>query len=161
MSFSKYNTKRFEKDPPLKEGEIREMEIIGVGEKGDGIAKIEGFVVIVPGTKSGDKVQVKITAVRGKVSFGEVVGDSESTEAPAEAADEEVSEEGATEEATEEEAPAEEDAEETEADSEEAEKSEDSKDESEEASEDEPAKEEATEESEKAEATETEEEKTE
>ncbi|MFH1587029.1 MAG: TRAM domain-containing protein [Candidatus Diapherotrites archaeon] len=145
MSFSKYNTKRFEKDPPLKEGEIREMEIIGVGEKGDGIAKVEGFVVIVPGTKSGDKVQVKITAVRGKVSFGEVVGEgSGDDESPAEDVDEEDSEE--------------EESEETEADSEDAEeeKSEDSK----EASEDEPAaEEEETEESDEEDAESEEEEK--
>ncbi|MFH1256311.1 MAG: TRAM domain-containing protein [Candidatus Diapherotrites archaeon] len=73
MSFSKYNTHRFKPEVPVKEGEMYDVEIEGVGEKGDGIARIQGFVVIVPNTKQGDKVKVKVNAVRGKVSFAEVV----------------------------------------------------------------------------------------
>jgi len=58
---------------PVKEGEVRELLIEGIGEKGDGIAKVEGFVVVVPKTEQGKKYSVKITAIRGKVGFGEVV----------------------------------------------------------------------------------------
>src|SRR3990167_6971557 len=85
MAFSKYNTNRFKAEPPVKEGDVYDVEILSIGEKGDGIAKVQGFVIIVPGTKKGDKVKVKVTAVRGKVSFGEVVGASEGQ--PAEAAE--------------------------------------------------------------------------
>jgi len=143
MSFSKYNTRRFEKDPPLKEGEIREMEIIGVGEKGDGIGKIEGFVVIVPNTKTGDKVQVKITAVRGKVSFGEVVGEGSETEA-AEASAEETMDEPSEESSEDEEASGEEEGSEEE-------KSEESEDDAEAGKEAEEATEEAEETAEESE----------
>ena len=80
MPFSKYNTDRFKADRPVKEGQTYDVEILSIGEKGDGIAKVEGFVIVVPGTKKGDKVKVKINAVRGKVSFGEVVGAAESTD---------------------------------------------------------------------------------
>ncbi|AJF60619.1 MAG: TRAM domain-containing protein [Candidatus Diapherotrites archaeon] len=83
MAFSKYNDLRFRKPVPVKEGQEYDVEIESVGEKGDGIAKIEGFVVIVPNTKKGDKVKVKINAVRGKVSFGEVVGKKSAASAPA------------------------------------------------------------------------------
>ncbi len=65
---------------PVKEGEVYEVEVEGVGEKGDGIAKVNGYVIIVPNTNKGDKVKVKVTAVRGKVSFGEVVSDDSSKE---------------------------------------------------------------------------------
>lgn len=58
---------------PVKEGETYEVTIEGIGEKGDGIAKIQGFVIIVPKTQQGQHVKVRITAVRGKVSFAEVV----------------------------------------------------------------------------------------
>src|SRR3989338_7983565 len=61
---------------PVKEGEIYDVEIEGIGEKGDGIAKIKGYVIIVPNVKKGDKVKVKVNAVRGKVSFGEVIGEA-------------------------------------------------------------------------------------
>jgi predicted RNA-binding protein with TRAM domain len=61
---------------PVKEGETYDVTIEGIGEKGDGIAKIQGFVIVVPKTQQGQRVKVKITAVRGKVSFAEVVGES-------------------------------------------------------------------------------------
>ena len=73
---------------PVKEGDTYDVEIEGIGEKGDGIAKVQGYVIIVPGVKKGDKVKVRINAVRGKVSFGEVVGDAS---ASSEKADEEPS----------------------------------------------------------------------
>ena len=58
---------------PVKEGEIHEVTIEGIGQKGDGIARIKGYVVVVPNVQKGDIVKVKIKAVRGKVSFGEVL----------------------------------------------------------------------------------------
>jgi predicted RNA-binding protein with TRAM domain len=61
---------------PVKEGETYDVTIEGIGEKGDGIAKIQGFVIIVPKTQQGQHVKVRITAVRGKVSFAEVVGEA-------------------------------------------------------------------------------------
>jgi predicted RNA-binding protein with TRAM domain len=78
---------------PVKEGEIYEVTIEGIGEKGDGIAKVQGFVIIVPHTQQGQRVKVKVTAVRGKVSFGEVVetlagGNTEAADASDDAEDE-------------------------------------------------------------------------
>ncbi len=73
---------------PVKEGDTYDVTIEGIGEKGDGIAKIQGFVIVVPKTQQGQRVKVKITAVRGKVSFGEVVGEA-TTEAEETSDDEE------------------------------------------------------------------------
>lgn len=61
---------------PVKEGDTYDVTIEGIGEKGDGIAKINGYVIIVPRVKKGDRVKVRVNAVRGKVSFGEVVGEA-------------------------------------------------------------------------------------
>ena len=52
-------SRSFEK--PVKEGEELEVEIIEVGSKGDGIAKVKNFIIFVPGTKKGDRVKVRIT----------------------------------------------------------------------------------------------------
>lgn len=61
-------------EPPVSEGETRQVEIEALGEQGDGIAKIErGYVVIVPGTNPGDEVLVEIDTVRTNVSFAEPV----------------------------------------------------------------------------------------
>ncbi len=73
---------------PVKVGDEIDVKIEAVGEKGDGIAKKDGFVIFVPNTKEGDEVTVKVTRVLRRVGFGEVVGEGSVSEeeAPAEEA---------------------------------------------------------------------------
>ncbi|KKF39244.1 deoxyribonuclease [Halorubrum saccharovorum] len=60
--------------PPVSEGDVREVTIETLGDKGDGIAKIErGYVVIVPDSEPGDEPTVEITSVRENVSFADIV----------------------------------------------------------------------------------------
>jgi len=59
---------------PVNVGEELDVKIEAVGEKGDGIAKKNGFVLFVPGTKEGDEVRVRVTKVLRKVGFAEVIG---------------------------------------------------------------------------------------
>lgn len=97
---------------PVKVGEELDVKIEAVGEKGDGIAKKNGFVLFIPGVKEGQEVRIKVTKVLRKVGFAEVVGkgsasseessdsegseeSSEDSEAPAEESQEAVSEEPA------------------------------------------------------------------
>lgn len=58
---------------PVKVGEEYEVEIQSVGAKGDGIARIKGFVLFVPKVKQGDSVKIRVTKVLEKVGFAEVV----------------------------------------------------------------------------------------
>tara|TARA_Y100000310_G_scaffold344364_1_gene456763 strand:- start:5402 stop:5725 length:324 start_codon:yes stop_codon:yes gene_type:complete len=62
-----------EQEAPVKEGETYEVEIRSVGEKGDGIAKVNGFVLFVPDTKKRDYVKIKITKVLKNVGFAKVL----------------------------------------------------------------------------------------
>lgn len=87
--------------PPVSVGEELDVNIEAVGEKGDGIAKKQGFVIFVPDTKPGQNVKIKVTKVLRKVAFGEVIGEGS---APAAEQKEEAAEEAATEEPAEEEA---------------------------------------------------------
>lgn len=60
--------------PPVQEGEIRVVEIEDLGDQGDGITRVErGYVVIVPDTKPGERVEIEIVEVRENVAFAEVV----------------------------------------------------------------------------------------
>jgi len=59
--------------PPVNQGETYDVSINAVGGKGDGIAKVKGFVVFVPGVVQGDYVKIRITKVLPKVGFAEVV----------------------------------------------------------------------------------------
>src|SRR3989344_400999 len=87
---------------PVKEGEVYDVTIEAVGEKGDGIAKIKGFVIFVPSVKQGDQVKIKIGRVLRKVAFGEVVHDGGAAAEPSGESGAEESAEGEPEESTEE-----------------------------------------------------------
>ena len=65
-------------NPPVNVGDEVDVKIEAVGEKGDGIAKKDGFVLFVPGVKEGDEVRIKITRVSRKFGFAELVGQAES-----------------------------------------------------------------------------------
>ena len=62
-----------EQDVPVKEGVEYTVYIDAVGGKGDGIAKVKGFVLFIANTKKGDYVKVKVTKVLQKAGFAEVV----------------------------------------------------------------------------------------
>ncbi|AKB26670.1 translation initiation factor IF-2 subunit beta [Methanosarcina sp. MTP4] len=58
---------------PVEEGEVYDVTIEDIARQGDGIARVEGFVVFVPGTKVGDEVQIKVERVLPKFAFGSLV----------------------------------------------------------------------------------------
>jgi predicted RNA-binding protein with TRAM domain len=58
---------------PVEEGKVYDAKIEDIGREGDGLARIENFVVFIPGTKIGDQVRVRITKVHRRMAFGEVV----------------------------------------------------------------------------------------
>lgn len=60
---------------PVKVGDEIDVKIEAVGEKGDGIAKKDGFVLFVPGVNEGDEVRIRVTKVLHKVGFAEVAGE--------------------------------------------------------------------------------------
>jgi len=58
---------------PIKEGGEYDVKIEDTGRDGDGIARIEGFVVFVSGAKEGDEVKIKINSIRRNFAFADVV----------------------------------------------------------------------------------------
>lgn len=57
----------------IKSGEEYEVDILEMGEKGDGIAKIGDFVVFVKNSALGQHVRVQIRDVHPKFAFGDIV----------------------------------------------------------------------------------------
>lgn len=58
-------------------GEILEVEIIKDGPRNSGIAKFSNnFTIIVPNTKAGDKLKIRLTRVKSEYGFGQVVSDN-------------------------------------------------------------------------------------
>ncbi|WP_044957725.1 23S rRNA (uridine(2552)-2'-O)-methyltransferase [Halarchaeum acidiphilum] len=58
---------------PVRVGDVRDVEITGVGEEGDGIAKVEGFTLFVAGVEEGDEVRVEVTDVKPRFGFAEPI----------------------------------------------------------------------------------------
>jgi translation initiation factor 2 subunit 2 len=61
----------------LVEGNIYEVMIEDVGRKGDGVARMDRYIIYVPGTAKGTRTKIKINKVTGNVAFATV-----STEQP-------------------------------------------------------------------------------
>jgi len=65
---------------PVKVGEEYDVQITDVAAKGDGIARIEGFIIFVPGTTRGDSCRIRVKEVARRFAVAEKVG--EATSAP-------------------------------------------------------------------------------
>ena len=63
-----------EQIPPVRVGEEMELEVIAIGGKGDGISKVNNFVVFIPSGRKGEKLQCRITKVSQKYAFAEIIG---------------------------------------------------------------------------------------
>ena len=63
----------FPMQAPVKEGEQYEADITELSRRGDGIAKIEGFVIFVSGDRVGDHVKFRITRVARRFATAEIV----------------------------------------------------------------------------------------
>ena len=58
---------------PIGEDETYNVTIQDIARLGDGIARIEGFVVFVPGTEIGDEIQIKLEKVLPNFAFANIV----------------------------------------------------------------------------------------
>ncbi len=65
------------KPKPVEVGKEYDVTISEISRRGDGIAKIDGFVIFVAGAKQGWQGKVKVTQVANRFATGTVVGGSE------------------------------------------------------------------------------------
>jgi predicted RNA-binding protein with TRAM domain len=61
------------KPKPVKVGDELEVEITEVSKRGDGLTRVQGYVIFVPNTKQGDKVKIRIAQIRPSFAVGEPV----------------------------------------------------------------------------------------
>lgn len=58
---------------PVKNGQVLTVVIQDVTRRGDGVAKVEDFTVFVPGTKTGDRVRIKIIEIKKTSAEAKVI----------------------------------------------------------------------------------------
>jgi predicted RNA-binding protein with TRAM domain len=56
---------------PVKENQELEVVIDDIGSRGDGISRIQGFLIFIPHSKIGERVKVKILSVSEKFAVAE------------------------------------------------------------------------------------------
>jgi predicted RNA-binding protein with TRAM domain len=61
------------KPKPVEVGKEYDVTISDTSRRGEGIAKIDGFVIFVAGAKQGQSAKIKITRVTDRFATGEVV----------------------------------------------------------------------------------------
>ena len=54
-------------------GKEYDVTISDTSRRGDGIAKIDGFVIFVAGTKQGQQARIKVTQVSNRYATGQLV----------------------------------------------------------------------------------------
>ena len=71
-SLSRFRSSRpFSQSLPVKENQELEVIIDDIGSRGDGIAKLQGFLIFVPRSKIGERVRVRVVSVSGKFAVAE------------------------------------------------------------------------------------------
>lgn len=58
---------------PVKPGDRLTVDIVDIGSEGDGVARVDDFVLFVPDTSVGDTVEVEVTGVKKRFGFAEKV----------------------------------------------------------------------------------------
>ena len=80
------------KPKPVEVGKEYDVTISDTSRRGEGIAKIDGFVIFVAGAKQGQSARIKVTRVTDRFATGEVVtggaGAAEATSESASSSDE-------------------------------------------------------------------------
>lgn len=61
---------------PVETGKEYEVQVTETSRQGDGIARVQGFVIFVKNAKVGQKAKVKITNVGARFATGELVADA-------------------------------------------------------------------------------------
>jgi len=61
------------KEKPVKVGDELDVTISETSRRGDGLTRVQGFVIFVPNTKQGDKVKIKISQIKPSHAIGQVI----------------------------------------------------------------------------------------
>jgi predicted RNA-binding protein with TRAM domain len=60
---------------PVEIGQEYDVDIQETSRRGEGIARIQGLVIFVPNTKTGDHVKIRIKRISRRFAEAEVVGE--------------------------------------------------------------------------------------
>jgi predicted RNA-binding protein with TRAM domain len=80
MSYNGFKTNDMFGPKPVEVGKEYDVQITELSRKGDGIARIQRFVIFVKNGKVGQNTKIKIIQVGNRFATAEIVNDSESNQ---------------------------------------------------------------------------------
>ena len=86
MSYNGFKTNDMFGPKPVEVGKEYDVQITELSRKGDGIARIQRFVIFVKNGKVGQNTKIKIIQVGNRFATAEIVNDSESGQSQTESA---------------------------------------------------------------------------
>ncbi|HEY7109483.1 MAG TPA: TRAM domain-containing protein [Nitrososphaeraceae archaeon] len=91
MSYGGYRRNDMFGPKPVESGKEYDVQVTEISRKGDGIARIQGFVIFVKDGKVGQNAKIRVTQVGNRFATAEIVdgstASSETSSAPAEQKD--------------------------------------------------------------------------
>jgi predicted RNA-binding protein with TRAM domain len=70
---SSFGNKSFSQQKPVEKGKEYNVQITETSRKGDGVARVQGFVIFVKDGRTGQDVKAKITSVGERFATAEIV----------------------------------------------------------------------------------------
>jgi len=64
------------KEKPVKVGEEIDVLVSEVSRRGDGVARVQGFVIFIPNTKQGMQAKIRIKEIRPSFATAELIESS-------------------------------------------------------------------------------------
>ena len=65
---------------PVETGKEYDVHIVEIARQGDGIARVQGFIIFVKGARVGEKIKIRITNVGARFATAEKVADGSATQ---------------------------------------------------------------------------------
>ena len=65
---------------PVETGKEYDVQIVEIARQGDGIARVQGFIIFVKGARVGEKIKIRVTNVGARFAWAEKVADGSATQ---------------------------------------------------------------------------------
>src|SRR5919109_5007940 len=78
----RFGGSRFGGPKPVEAGKEYDVQVTEISRKGDGVARVQGFIIFVKGGRVGQKTRVRVTHVGDRFATAETISGSDEQQAP-------------------------------------------------------------------------------
>jgi predicted RNA-binding protein with TRAM domain len=64
------------KEKPVKVGDEMDITISEISRRGDGVTRVQGYVIFIPTGRQGQQARIRVTTIRPSFAIAEIIGGS-------------------------------------------------------------------------------------